>query len=149
MHAIDDFTLTAAGSFSDVPHSTASHRTIHPACVVAGLELEGQYKLGNRFLLLATENSPYEEALHVTLLGANLDVIDTLSLSHHDSPGLVRDLEITENNSIQFSFFGDDLWLLTILDQPERWAWNQISTGVIHGYSRLFKKGYLNMRRIK
>ena len=117
-------------------------------CGLAGLYLDAQYRCSLGFLLLSNEDTPYEESLHITLLSPDFDVLDTLEISYSYASGTVRNLKVAGENSLEFSFFGGDKWRLTILESPQRWSVNQLTSGVTHRWKRLFWKGYLNLRRL-
>lgn len=116
-------------------------------CELAGSRLDAQYRCSIGFLLIANEDTPYEEALHITLLSHDLDVLDTLEMSHPYAPGSIRDLRIVGENSLEFIFFGGDNWRLTVLASPRRWSLNQLTPGVAHRWRRLVWKGNLSLIR--
>lgn len=73
--------------------------------VVPGSVLEAQLELQNGWvLILTTENSPYDEALHLTLLDKNFDVLDQVELSEDMTPGIVKDIKIMDGEHLQFMF---------------------------------------------
>lgn len=72
---------------------------------VRGSVLEAQLELKNGWaLILTTENTPYDEALHVTLLDRNLEVLDQVELSEDMTPGIVTELKIIDGGCVQFMF---------------------------------------------
>lgn len=90
---------------------------------VQGAVLEGAYSVGNDVLLMATEGTPFEEALHITLLAPDLTVRDSLLVAAPYAPGLLRDVEIVSDNTLSFAFFeGQERLRLTVLDSPTRQA---------------------------
>lgn len=75
------------------------------AVEIPGSVLEAQLELQNGWvLILTTENSPYDEALHVTLLDKNLEVLDQVELSQDMTPAIVTDIEIIDGERLQFMF---------------------------------------------
>jgi|SRR5579875_344617 len=80
---------------------------------VEGSVLEGQYRCGNRYLLLTTDDIPYEETLHIFLLDEELRPLDKVSLRQMYHSGLLRDV-VAGDERIEFSFFGEERWLLTV-----------------------------------
>lgn len=113
---------------------------------VTGAILEAQYTDGNRHILFVTEDIPFEETLHIYLLNSNLEPIDNLSLSAIYSPGILKDLSITQPNKISFSFFNaQEKWQLEIFDRPTTLLW-----GNKHPVKRirpLLHKTWLSLRR--
>jgi hypothetical protein len=87
---------------------------------VLGRGLAAQFEHAGLFLLLLTEDSPYEEGLYALLLGGDGEVLDTVQLSNPYTPGLLTELHISSSQSVDFGFFGEDRWRLTILKEPKR-----------------------------
>lgn len=94
---------------------------------LAGQLLEQQFEVGTRYLLLVTEDSPFEELLHLYLLDADLSLLDERELGQPYTPGVLQDVAPVSRDQLQFSFFGGDLWRLTVLERPRRlWRdWTQ------------------------
>ena len=85
-----------------------------------GLVLEAQLALDGGFLVLTTDDSPFEEALHLTLLDAHLAVEDERTLSVPYRPGAVTDLRVVSAEAVELSFFGKDRWRVTVHRQARR-----------------------------
>jgi hypothetical protein len=89
-----------------------------------GAVLEAQFRLDEGYLVLLTEDTPFEEALHVHYLDDALQLRDSLELSAPYTPGLLGNVRITPADELEFSFFGKtDTWTLTVLAQPARLLW--------------------------
>jgi len=88
--------------------------------VVDGLMLEKQIQLSAGYLLLLTENCPYEEGLHIYLLDQDLRVLDGIELSQPYAPALLSGFTCDAENSFSFSFFGEERWRLALLKSPAR-----------------------------
>jgi hypothetical protein len=99
---------------------------------IDGCVLEAQFQCVPGYLLLVTEDCPYEEGLHVYLLGPAFTVLDRIELSRPYSPGILKILDATAAGQIAFSFFGDERWRLTVYDHPRR---------------RMFRKRWLKLHR--
>ena len=117
-------------------------------CQLAGSDLDAQFQFALGFLLISNESTSYEEALHFTLLSPNFTILDTLEMSHAYAPGSLHNLRITENDALEFTFFGGDNWRLTILKSPRRWPLKQLQPGVARCWRRLLQKGYLSLTRL-
>src|SRR5690606_13483269 len=75
---------------------------------------EAQLELQNGWaLILTTENSPYDEALHVTLLDKNLEVLDQVEL-YQDMTPIVSGIEIIDNERLKFMFNRADPYVLEV-----------------------------------
>ncbi|MBL8151139.1 MAG: hypothetical protein JNN15_14530 [Blastocatellia bacterium] len=88
--------------------------------IVEGVCFEAEYECRLGYLLLIGDNCPYEEGLNIYLLSHQLKIIDVLRLGCIYTPAIFRSAKIINNNSIEFEFFGEDLWQLTLLDKPKR-----------------------------
>lgn len=89
-----------------------------------GVVLEAQFAVGPGFLLLATEDVPFEEALHAVLLSPALSVLDEAELSAPYTPGVLRDLAPggAGDDSLGFAFGGAGRMRLRVLPRPRRAA---------------------------
>jgi hypothetical protein len=89
-----------------------------------GAVLEARFRAGDGFLVFLTEDTPFEEALHIHLLDSALRLQDSLELSAPYTPGVLTNLSVTGANELSFAFFGaTDLWRLSVLAQPTRLLW--------------------------
>lgn len=105
------FDLVEIGPQQSVIKLSGSDKTVE----VPGSVLEAQMELQNGWcLILTTENSPYDEALHVTLLDKNFDVLDQVELSQDMTPGIVTDIKILDGERLQFMFNRADPYVLGV-----------------------------------
>jgi hypothetical protein len=116
---------------------------------VPGVVLEAQYRYGEGYLLLTTENIPYEEALHILLLDQHFRVLDHLELSHAFAPGTLTDLEPAGDGRLHFSLFGGDRWELTVLPASRRLRLDEAPTGVRGRIRRLLAPRWLAIVRLQ
>ena len=116
---------------------------------VPGVVLDAQYRYGERYLLLTTENIPYEEALHILLLDQGFRVLDHLELSHAFAPGTLTDVEPAGDGRLRFSLFGGDRWELTVLPAPRRLRLDDAPTGVRGRIRRLVAPRWLKITRLQ
>ena len=116
---------------------------------VPGLVLEAQYRFGEEFLLLTTEDVPYEEALHAVLLGRCHAIVDRLQLGHPFAAGILTDLQPAAGGSLRFSFFGGDLWELTIAPARRRFRPSEAPRGVKGRLLRLLVPRRLVLVRLR
>lgn len=105
------FDLVEIGPEQSVIKLSGSDKTVE----VPGSVLEAQLELQNGWvLILTTENSPYDEALHVTLLDKDFDVLDRVELSQDMTPGIVTDIKILDGERLQFMFNRADPYVLGV-----------------------------------
>lgn len=87
---------------------------------VQGCVLEAQFELDHCYLLMTTEGHPYEEALHLTLIGRDRELLEERTLAIPYRPGVLRNVDIVSDARVEFSFFGEERWRLTIHERPRR-----------------------------
>ena len=80
---------------------------------IRGRQLEYQAAVDDYFVLLLTDNIPFEETLIVELLGPHLERWDHVELGAPYQPGMLRDISIVGERTIWFTMFGNDRWELT------------------------------------
>lgn len=114
-----------------------------------GVVLEAQFQCGDSYLVFTTENIPYEEALHITLLGPDLRTLDHVELSHQFASGALTDVQIGGETQVRFSFFGGDLWELTVLGAPRRLARGEAPVGVKGHLGRMMTPRFLALVRVR
>jgi len=144
--------LTAIDSFRFVPAAAISveEPARSPQCAVwfedrptgvhvRGAVLEAQFAVsGGAYVLLATDDCPYEEELHVYLLNPEFVLVEQLHLGYAYTPGILRDVRITVGNQLEFLFIGERRYRLSILDRPT-YFWNP-AAGVGEVVRCLFKR---------
>jgi hypothetical protein len=81
-----------------------------------------ELQLGHRdeYLLITSDGDPFENELHLYLLGPSGDVVDGVSLGLVYHSGTLSDVEIV-GDTLEFSFFGAERWRVTIMDSPRMW----------------------------
>jgi hypothetical protein len=95
----------------------------HPTpLLLAGSVLERQFQCGPWYLLLTSDNSPFEEVLHVYLIGRGPAVLDQLDLGQMYTPAVLSEVAVEGPDVLTFSFFGGDRWRLRVWPRP-RHTW--------------------------
>lgn len=114
---------------------------------VCGKVIERQFQIQDNYLLLLTEDKPYEEALYIYYLNHNLEVIDFAEISQIYTGGILDDVK-TNTDTLTFTFFDKtDNWEIKILPQPKR----NFSINFTQVLKRPFSFGklkYLDIRQI-
>ena len=87
--------------------------------VLAGLVLDAEHAApGGETLLWLTENDPYDERLHVYLVGPDDVVVDAIATWTDFTPGVLR-IDALGPDHVDFRFFSDgERWRLTLRDAP-------------------------------
>jgi hypothetical protein len=132
----------------DLPRSELLWEGQPTALRVDGVTLEHQIELRAGHLLFLTEDSPYEEGLHIYLLNHEKRAVDGLELTAPYASGLLRDVMSEPDEAVSFSFFGDDRWRIAINDKPLGFLAARVSSPVKRK-SGLDGKPVLTIRRIE
>jgi hypothetical protein len=123
MSPIGDFRLEpVAGGGPQAGQSRLWYRGHPTPLLVAGSVLERQFQCGPGCLLLTTDNSPFEEVLHVYLIGPGPAILDQLDLGQMYTPAVLSDVAVQGRDALTFSFFGGDRWRLRVWPGP-RYTW--------------------------
>ena len=83
---------------------------------VPGAVLEGAWGIGQDILCATTDDTPYEEALHFSLLGPNQSV-EHLTLGAAYATGVFAAHGV-QGNTLRFRFFGSQIWSITVEQRP-------------------------------
>lgn len=84
---------------------------------VEGVILEGELALrSGEFVVFSSEDCPYEETLHVTLLGPSGTVLDSAELGRAMQPGMFQNLESLSDGIAEFDFFPERRHRLEVRD---------------------------------
>lgn len=86
---------------------------------VNGAVLESCIRQGNHYLILTTDDCPFEETLNILLLDEANKPLDSATLSWPYATGLFRLLDRIEPDRILFQFLGEEIWTLKLLDRPQ------------------------------
>ncbi|MFN4118742.1 hypothetical protein [Acidovorax sp.] len=81
----------------------------------AVLELAAQWQ--SFTLLFTTDDTPFEELLHIHLLDAELRLLDSATLGGIYSTGSFSLLASTEPDTLRFRFIGDTDWSVQVLPE--------------------------------
>lgn len=129
------------------PTLLLEHKQLKKQLSLSGAVLEAQYRVGNNYLLLITEDNPFEEALYIYYVNNHLKNIDSLELSAMYAQGMVRNLLIAAPDKIRFAFFdNNEEWLLTILPKATYSIFNDKYP--IKRKTSFFHKKYLKLQKI-
>lgn len=134
-----------------VEHETPKSRLVFDGepldLVLEGIVLEGQFRCRHGYLLLTTEDVPYEEGLHMTLVDPAWRVLDQLEASLPYNPGIVKDMAVADEDELRFEFMGQ-VWSLAVLPRPRRLPQGAVPA-VHRPWQRLFTARYLKLERVE
>jgi hypothetical protein len=93
-----------------------NHRPV--GLVLQGAVMEAQFSLpAGGYLLLVTDDCPFEEGLHIYLLNAWYELVEQDILGCPYTAAIVENVKATGDNVVTFSFIGDHQ--VTVYDQPQ------------------------------
>lgn len=108
-----------AGLPADAPPLCEVVRQAEPTGVlVPGAVLEVASQWGSFFLVLATDDVPFEEMLHVHLLDARLQLLDSARIGAAYTTGAFSALPSPLPDVLRFRFIGDTDWSVQVLPAP-------------------------------
>ncbi|MGD2154377.1 MAG: hypothetical protein PVG79_13995 [Gemmatimonadales bacterium] len=115
--------------------------------ILEGVRLEAAFRLDDgRYLLMLSDDTPFEEILHVYLLSDALEVRDRAEIGGTYVPGPVRDIAAGPGGCVRFAFAGDQRFELRVRDKPRRW---KLRTAPGVGRPGLpWRKRYLEIRHV-
>jgi hypothetical protein len=82
--------------------------------VVDGAVLEAQFAVIGGYVIVTTDEDPFEGSLHFTLVDNEFRKIDVVELGLPYHSGRFRLHRMGPDETLQFSFFGDEVWLLEV-----------------------------------
>lgn len=89
-----------------------------------GAVLEAQYSIGDNYILFVSEGTPYEEALHISLVDSKTQIVDSVEISAEYTSGMFRNVSVVQPNKVFFAFFEqDEKWCLEVLRNPKTKLW--------------------------
>lgn len=144
---INEFSISSvAGGEDEAPLATLEHAQTRATIQLTGKVLEAQFKVQANYLLMLTEDTPHEEALHIYLLDDGLAIKDRLEISADYTAGVIRNIKVTGADSVSFSFFEeDDHWSLQVLREPKLMLFK--NKYPVKSRNRLFGKSWLILSR--
>jgi|SRR6478735_9268115 len=117
MHAIEEFSL------NPLTHLAPRGQLLRDGQALAevdGAVLEAQYRCSQGYLLVTAEGDPDEQLLHLHLMSTKCEALDQVSLGRMYNAGNFSRPTIGEGDVLEFSFFAQERWRLTVLPRPKR-----------------------------
>ena len=114
--------------------------------VLYGKKVEKIFKRKNcTYIFFTSDDSPYEETLYITLIDSKGEVIESVELSKPYSPGVLKDLIIKNDQTIEFKFWGDSINNLIIADKKKVHISHAIPSNGLR-YSNKLSPSYLTIK---
>lgn len=108
---------------------------------LSGAILEATLVWNDGFVVFLTDDIPHEDTLHIYLLDAKFQLLDSASLSAMYTTGSFTALRLMPPNQLSFRFFGEGVWRIELLTHATaRIPFFSEPTGVKRplGFSRRF-----------
>ncbi|WP_144635579.1 hypothetical protein [Bordetella genomosp. 13] len=86
--------------------------------VVDGVVLEAALQWRQGYLVFATDDIPFEEMLRITLLDADLRVVDSARIGGMYTTGVFSSMKLEGADTVRFRFLGGTDWRVKILPAP-------------------------------
>lgn len=117
MRVIEEFSVVPAEpARANAPSECAVFRDGKAVGVlVPGRGLETAVETATGWLLFTTDDVPFEEGLHLSLLDRQFRLVDRATLLWPNSTGTFRDLRIDSDTMLSFRFFGGSPWQVEML----------------------------------
>lgn len=131
----------------EAPRISIRHELSGKIIEAVGAVLDAQFISGGRYVLFISEGTPHEEALHVLLLDADVQILDALELSAAYTPGMLRNVSVVQPNAIRFSFFEPgETWHLEVAERPHVRLWG--NSHPVKRNSPLLHRTWLELDRL-
>ncbi|MBI4903113.1 MAG: hypothetical protein HY820_05720 [Acidobacteria bacterium] len=103
---------------SKAPRALLIHQGSPIGLTLEGATLEAQFAFGDEFLLLLTDDCPYEESLHIYLLDRDFHTIDRLDVGQGYAAGVLREVQVTGPDTMRFLFHPGAPYELRVHPEP-------------------------------
>ncbi len=115
MHTISSYSLRQARG----PNRELLRDTLPLGIVLKGSCIEAQFELESGDVLLwLSDDSPYDEGLHIYLLGGGVRILDVIEAGADFAAGLLR-IHASGAKWVRFEFFTNDVeYRLDVFDRP-------------------------------
>lgn len=87
------------------------------ACV-SGSVLEAAVRCVPGWLVFLTDDTPFEEMLHIGLVATSGELLDTSTIGAMYGTGTFESLRLEPPDTVRFRFFQDADWSIEVFDRP-------------------------------
>ena len=84
---------------------------------IKGVNLELCIELNKRYLVFTTDDCPFEESLNIYLLSNENRILDSATVFWPYGTGSFELLRLIEPDGVQFKFFGNKVWQVTVFQK--------------------------------
>lgn len=139
METIERFDLRVADKDPEYRQIVDSEGRHGPLTV--GRLIEGQFRCPAGYVLLLTENAPYDEGLHILLLNEGYKILDCMEIGRSLTPGILKNPR-PEGDGLGFEMF-DCHWHLKVHTTGQYWPSLRPPPGAGRPWKRILAPRYL------
>lgn len=103
---------------ADIPKSEIIVSEQPTGRLISGAILEAAVQCNGFYLLLMTDDTPFEEMLSIHLLDNRWNLLDSAVLGGIYSTGTFSAMKLEEPNLVHFRFIGETDWSVEVLTKP-------------------------------
>ena len=137
MDQVDRFSVSMEEPEKPVLLDRGERRSV----TLSGTAIEGQWELGDKFLLLLSCDSPYDELVSICLLSSEVKLIDELHIGGWYNGGVLEKITARER-FLEFEIF-EYSWRVTLFASKKRFRCWGLPKGARRPVFRYFKPRYL------
>ncbi|MGB3621492.1 MAG: hypothetical protein WBA20_09110 [Ketobacter sp.] len=112
-----------------------------------GRQLVDQYSTGERYILITSDDNPFDEVLHIYLLDLELNILDEMNLSQPYTPGVYEAFR-HYGEHLEFRFFSEGIWCLKVRSRPKHAPLN-LDQYPVSRPIKLWGQQYLSLQKSK
>lgn len=103
---------------ADIPKSEIMVSEQPTGRLISGAILETAVECNGFYLLLMTDDTPFEDMLSIHLLDNQWNLLDSAVLGGFYSTGTFSAMKLEEPNLVHFHFIGETDWSVEVLSKP-------------------------------
>lgn len=106
--------LASEATESESPQSYITIEGKISSSTIDGELCEACIKYDSNYLVITTNNCPYEESLNISYLSSDLNLVDKAILVWPYNTGSFSLEKLIEPNRVEFKFFNDSIWAIDV-----------------------------------
>ncbi|MFE8072592.1 hypothetical protein QQM79_16145 [Marinobacteraceae bacterium S3BR75-40.1] len=88
---------------------------------VPGIVLEKAFRLlDGSFLIITSDDCPFEEGFHISLIKADGSLLETTHRAIPYAPGIIKSLQVQSDNTIKMMFHDGEVVFVTVQSKASR-----------------------------
>jgi len=153
-----DMKLTSTDEFSldgkcGAPSSQLLFRQQRTGIVFDHAILGPTFEHDGRYIVFVVDDALTEESLRMAYISESMALLDQIQITSLYSAGSLDNLAVIDDCAIEFSFFSDERWRLTVHRIPKLvvtlpWGLSKNTRGVLSSVSDTVRRRHLELRRL-